>query len=40
MYQPIYLFRFNPLTGDTFILAGINEQLEIIVPPDGKWYFL
>jgi hypothetical protein len=36
-YRDIHLFRFDPETGDVYILAG--EDLEVIVPPSGVWRF-
>ncbi|MEX0268378.1 hypothetical protein AB3R30_04485 [Leptolyngbyaceae cyanobacterium UHCC 1019] len=36
-YRDIHLFRFDPATGDVYILAG--EDLEVIVPPSGVWRF-
>ncbi|MDF5721107.1 MAG: hypothetical protein PUP91_11630 [Rhizonema sp. PD37] len=40
LYQDIHLFRFEEQTVDIFILAGIDDEHQIIVPPDGEWYFL
>ncbi|GBF79499.1 DUF6888 family protein [Aphanothece sacrum] len=37
-YKDIHLFRFDTVTGDVYILAG--DELEILVPSDGLWYFL
>ncbi|MDJ0509147.1 MAG: hypothetical protein QNJ64_07825 [Crocosphaera sp.] len=37
-YQYIHLFRFDEQFGDVFILAG--ENLQIVIPPSGYWYFL
>ncbi|GBF80457.1 DUF6888 family protein [Aphanothece sacrum] len=37
-YLDIHLFRFDPQVGSVYILAG--DELEIIVPSDGEWYFL
>jgi len=37
-YRDIKLFRFDAQTGDVYILAGDNIQ--IIVPPNGKWRFI
>ncbi|MFB2878221.1 DUF6888 family protein [Floridanema aerugineum] len=37
-YRNIELFRFDYQTGDVYILAG--DELQIIVPPSGLWYFL
>ena len=38
-YQPIYLFRYNPDTTVVYILAGVSESIEILVPSDGEWSF-
>ncbi|WP_445228436.1 DUF6888 family protein [Cyanothece sp. BG0011] len=37
-YRDIQLFRFDPETAEVYILA--TEEIEIIVPSDGDWYFL
>lgn len=37
-YQDIHLFRFDNITGDVYILAG--DDLQIVIPPNGEWYFL
>jgi hypothetical protein len=36
-YKDILLFRFDPLNGNVYILAG--DAIEIIVPSNGNWYF-
>jgi hypothetical protein len=36
MLQPIYLFRYDPVNKHIFILAGIDETIEIIIPENGK----
>jgi hypothetical protein len=36
-YLDIRLFRFDTQFGYVYILAG--SDLEILVPPNGKWYF-
>ncbi|MEM9542750.1 MAG: hypothetical protein AAGA60_25065 [Cyanobacteria bacterium P01_E01_bin.42] len=38
LYQDILLFRFDPLKGEIYILAGQN--LEIIIDTRGTWEFL
>jgi hypothetical protein len=38
-YQPIHVFRYNQNTQTVFILAGITENLEILVFSDGEWRF-
>lgn len=37
-YRDIHLFRFDPLTGQIYILAG--DSIEISVLPNGLWNFL
>ncbi len=37
-YRNIELFRFDDQTGVVFIFAG--EELQIVVPPNGRWRFL
>ncbi len=39
MLQPIHLFRYDPLYKRIFILAGINEGIEIIILENGSWEF-
>ncbi|RUT09858.1 hypothetical protein DSM106972_003530 [Dulcicalothrix desertica PCC 7102] len=39
-YQPVHLFRYNPKTGIIYILAGVTESIEILIPPDGEWEFV
>lgn len=36
-YQPIYVFRYDESTNDVYILAGINEGIEIVVDANGRW---
>jgi hypothetical protein len=36
MLQPIYLFRYDPVNKQIFILAGIDETIEIIIPENSK----
>ena len=38
-YQPIHVFRYNPNTRTVFILAGVTENLEILVFANGQWRF-
>ncbi len=40
LYQEIHLFRFDEQTADVFILAGADDEHQIVVPPNGEWYFL
>ncbi|MER3432217.1 MAG: hypothetical protein C4288_01980 [Leptolyngbya sp. ERB_1_1] len=37
-FRDIQLFRFDPITGDGYILA--SDDIGIIVPPDGDWRFI
>jgi hypothetical protein len=37
-YQDLHLFRFDAKTGNIFILAG--NELQIVIPSNGEWYFL
>jgi hypothetical protein len=37
-YKDIHLFRFDDRIGNVFILAG--DDIQIVIPPDGEWYFL
>lgn len=37
-YKDIHLFRFDEKTGNVFILAG--DDIQVVVPVDGEWYFL
>jgi hypothetical protein len=37
-YQDIHLFRFDNNIGNIFILAG--DDIQIVIPPNGGWYFL
>jgi hypothetical protein len=39
MLQPIHLFRYDALYKHIFIIAGINEGIEIIIFEDGSWEF-
>ncbi len=38
-YQPIQLFRFDTNRQEIFIIAGVDEGIEFIVYPDGRWRF-
>ena len=40
LHQDIDLFRFNVEIGEVYILAGANDEIEIIVPQNGAWRFL
>ncbi len=37
-YKDIHLFRFDNKIGNVFILAG--NDIQIVIPPTGEWYFL
>jgi hypothetical protein len=37
-YKDIQLFRFDEKTGEVFILAG--NDIQIVIPQNGEWYFL
>ena len=37
-FRDIVLFRFDPLRGEIYILAG--EDIELIIYADGNWEFL
>ncbi len=37
-YQEIHLFRFDEKIGNVFILAG--NDIQVVIPPDGAWYFI
>lgn len=37
-YKDIHLFRFDDKVGNVFILAG--QDIQIVVPSNGEWYFL
>ncbi|GFE71714.1 hypothetical protein [Chroococcus sp. FPU101] len=39
LYQPIHLFRYDNRLKIIYILAGINETLEILINEDGNWDF-
>ncbi len=39
MFQPIFLFRYDPLQKHIYILAGVNEGIEIIIFENGQWEF-
>lgn len=37
-YQDIHLFPFDDTKGDVYILAG--NDIQIVIPATGEWYFL
>ena len=39
LYQPINLFRYDKRLRIIYILAGINDGLEITINEAGKWDF-
>ncbi len=39
-YQPIYLFRYSRNSGIIYILAGMTESIQIVIPENGKWRFI
>ncbi|WP_414652707.1 DUF6888 family protein [Gloeocapsopsis dulcis] len=38
-FQPIHLFRYDDSTGRVFMIAGVTENLEIVVYSNGFWEF-
>lgn len=36
-YQPIHMLRYEVVTGEIFIIAGINEDVEITIYRNGTW---
>ena len=39
-FKPIYLFRYDPVEGYIYILAGEEETIQIKIYADGDWEFL
>jgi hypothetical protein len=39
-YQPIYLFRYSRNSRRVYILAGMTENIQIVMPENGKWRFI
>jgi hypothetical protein len=37
--QPIHLFRYDSFHKEIYILAGIDEGIEIIISENGDWEF-
>jgi hypothetical protein len=35
-YQPIYLFRYSYSSRRVYILAGMTESIQIVIPENGK----
>lgn len=40
MLQPIHLFRYDSLHQRIYIIAGINEGIEITIFKNGRWEFI
>jgi hypothetical protein len=38
-YRPIYLFRYDEQRKEIFIVAGEEENIEIMLYTDGKWRY-
>lgn len=36
-YCPIHVFRYDENTNSVYILAGVNEGIEVIVFANGLW---
>ena len=36
MFQPIHIIRIDERTGNLFILAGHNEDIELEIDPEGE----
>ena len=39
LFQPIWLFRYDSLSHNIFIIAGTQENLEIIIFENGQLEF-
>ena len=39
LYQPINLFRYDRRLKIIYILAGVNDGIEITINDAGKWSF-
>jgi hypothetical protein len=39
-YQPIHLFRYSTKSKRVYILAGVTESIQILIPENGKWRFI
>ncbi len=39
-FQVIHVFRYDSTRKVVYILAGANESLQIIIPPNGLWEFI
>lgn len=40
LFQPLYLFRYDSRRKEIYIIAGNQENLEIIITEDGNWEFV
>ena len=38
-FQPIQLFRYDPIEKYIYILAGENESIQVKIFEDGNWRF-
>ena len=38
--QLIHVFRFDEKTGEIFVLAGVHENIELVVYRNGLWEFI
>lgn len=38
-FQPIHLFRYDPQLEKVYILAGVDEGIEVVVYSNGLWEF-
>ena len=38
--QTIHVFRFDEKTGEIFVLAGVHENIEIVIYRNGLWEFI
>ena len=39
-YQPIELFRYDPVRKQIYVIAGATASIEFIIFEDGTWRFL
>jgi hypothetical protein len=40
MYQPIQVFRYDPLFKTIYIQAGRNDDLALVIDENGIWEFV
>lgn len=38
-FQQIDLFRYDPITKQIYIIAGVSGAIEVIIYEDGNWEF-